>query len=97
MYAFHPLRALGRSWQLKRMQKPPPRRQPWEWQPLVRSRAIEWFCFGCAVTLSLLFGLGLFLHGLHWLAALPEVALIVVACFGAGLWNRRKRRREQAR
>jgi Flp pilus assembly protein TadB len=76
------------------MQKPPPSKRPWEWKPLVRSRAIECFWFAAAATFSFVYVLALLVHGAGWLAAWGGTTVLVVGCLALGLWNRRKRRQE---
>jgi hypothetical protein len=78
------------------MQQPRRETQPWRWKRLIRSRALEWFWFALALFVSLLFVLGLIVHGTSWLDALPAFGLLIGACLGAGFWNRVQRRQEKA-
>jgi hypothetical protein len=78
------------------MRKPFPARKPWQWRPLVRSRAIECSWFAAAASFSLLYLLALLLHGRKALAAGIEVGAIVLICLAQGVWNRKKRRQEAA-
>jgi Flp pilus assembly protein TadB len=95
--AFHPLPAFGGSCQASgRMLKPPLTRQPWQWKPPVRSRAIECSWFAMAVAISALSLWVLVRHGGQGLSSLAGAPILVVACLAIGLWNRRKRRQEKA-
>ena len=69
-------------------------KQPWEWRPIVRSRALEWLCFVGGGFFAILFLGGIATHGARAAAIWPFAVPVIGGLFALGLYNRRRRFRE---